>query len=212
MKNKEVISRLRNTLKEMGRDSVLTNKYLHNVLKTAAIFLIKREANNKKFIYNQTGIWSTYYVHMIPVPLVQDFNIPTDCVVYKSKEKLPSLIETDYGWLYKQITALGDSLQFTLVTPYVNSLKSKVKGNKNKYVWIENGYLYSSYHYPVLKLLGLFEEDITPFNKDANCSKLEDTFIGPDYLVDAIIKLALQELQMTKQIPLDPSQNSNTSN
>lgn len=208
MKNREIIARVRNTVKEHFKDSVLTNKHIYSILKTASIFLIKREADTKKTIYSQNDIWNTLYVDMMSVPIVDSkvLNIPLNCNVWRSKEKLPTFVETANGFLYKSITSVDNSVDFYLVTPYLYQLKTKLKYNPKKYIWIENGYLWSVYSFPILKVIGLFEEDVN-LN---NCSRMEDMFKCPLYLLDAVVKLAIQELIQFKQIRYDNNENKDS--
>lgn len=209
MKNKDIISRVRVSLKEIGKDGLLTNKSLYIILRSSAIFLLKREVDNKNTIYNQMGIFSTICVDMIEVSATECLNVPNDCRVWRSKNKIPKFIESSQGFVYKAISSLDNSVQFFLTTPYIENLKSKIKFNKNKYVWLENDYLYSKNSYPILKIVGIFEEDMSSPQQDTNCSRLEDTFFLPDYLCDAAVKLTLQELSVFKQITYSNNEDKN---
>lgn len=210
MKNKDIISRIRVSVKEIGKDNLLTNKSIYNILRSSAIFLLKREADSKNTIYNQMGIFSTICVDMIEVSATECLNIPSNCRVWRSKNKIPKIIESSTGFIYKAISSMDNSVQFFLTTPYIERLKSKIKFNKNKYVWLENDYLYSKDSYPILKIVGIFEEDIRPPQEDSNCSRLEDSFFLPDYLCDAAVKLTLQELSVFKQIVYSNNEDKNT--
>ena len=211
MKNKVVISRLKSVLKENNVDSLLTNKFLYTVLKTSANLLIKREADSKTTINFQSNIWSSISVHMQKVDSLEhahlSINIPNECELWRSVKPLPEFIETAYGFLYKSITSLDQNTHFILTTPFVAFSKMKLKYNKNRYVWIENGYLYSTHAFPYLKIVGYFEDDLNSNGNQGNCSRLDDEFKCPEYLIDAVIKMALQELMQFKQIQFDATAN-----
>jgi hypothetical protein len=204
--NKEVIYRVRNSIKEFNKDSLLTNKAIYTVLKTVTSFLLNRESNKSK-IFLQSDLWQPYCVEMIKVSSTECLDIPSDCLVWRSKNKLPKLLELDSGIFFSSISSMDGSTSFYYATASTAYSKSKLKYNKNKYVWVENGYLYSLSAYPMIKIVGYFEN-----NLNSGCSRLDDYFRCPLYLSDAVIKMTLQEFGLFKQIPEDVVQNKNTNN
>jgi hypothetical protein len=205
MKNKEVISRLRTTIKEHYRDSILSNKYLYNLLKTSALFIIKREFDTKNNVFMQSSLFSSACIDMVKVSSLScDIGIETDCKIWRSKNKLPLYAESSGGFIYQSISSMDGSVQFTLSSAYMTGIKEKVKYNKNKYCWIENGYLYSNNAYPNLKIVGLFLESTN------NCSRLEDVFPISDYNIHVVIQETLKELGLSKQIPYQTVQDKNS--
>lgn len=213
MNNREIIGRVRNTLKEHSIDSVLSNKHIYNVLRTATTFLVKRDADSKNTIYNQSGLWSTICIDMIPVSAIDCiscFDLPVDCEIYRSKTKLPGYIETAYGVLYKSLTSVDRSEDITITTPYSYKLKKNLKYNKNKYAFIENDYLYTpNVEFPSLRFTGYLEK--VPKDKE-HCTIMSQTFACPQYLIDAVVKLAVQELLQYKQLPYDNIENKDERN
>lgn len=214
MTNRELIGRVRSTIKEHNADSVLYNKHIYNLLLTNSALLIKREAD-KKSIYMMSNIWKTVCVEMIPVnPIVcKCVKLPIDCTIYRSKEKLPPFFETNFGPLYKSITTIDNSINIDLTTPYQYNLKVKIKYNKAKYAFIEDGYLYTpNSSYPWLKIVGLFKEEGNNCDesKVVKCSKLDQEFPCPDYLLQPVIEMTLKELGYFKQINYDHVENKNT--
>ena len=213
---RELISRIRNTLKEVSKDSILTNKHIYNILRTSSIFLIKREADTKNFIYFASDLWSTTCINMIQVPSTECLDIPTECTLWRSEHKLPPYVESSTGLIYKSISSVDNSIGYLLSTPYIIGLKSKLKYNKTRYVWIENNYLYSYNAHPILKVIAFFERDIFSNNtfglnqaKVKLCSRMDETVKIPSWLVDAVVKLTIQELQLFKQLPVDVLDNKN---
>ena len=220
----EIISRLRNSLKEIGVDTIYTNRYLWNVFQTTSSKVLKIEADNKKKLYSQDKMWQTICIEMEKVSaLICNCNsLPYDCMVYRSKKRLPSFLESSMGILYKSLTTIDRSREFTLVSPsnYIDKIKNKY--NKAKYAFIDDGYLYTpADHYPILSLRGLFSENISEFQCNPNgsnsvsdklfCNPMMNLPSGvPDYLEDDIIKMSLQELFPTKNIIVDEHPNQNT--
>jgi len=213
MTNRELIGRVRNTIKEHSVDSVLTNKHVFNILLTNASLLIKREAD-KKSIYMMSNIWQSVCVEMIPVSSVTCtcIKFPHICTIYRSKEKLPKFFELASGFLYKSISSIDNHTSITLTTPYQYQVKSKVKFNKEKYAFLENGYLYTpNATYPFVKIVAFFNELVKDCSSPTKeCSNLNATFPCPDYLIQPVVDLTLRELGAFKQIPFDHITNKST--
>ncbi len=222
MNRKELISRLRNTIKEVHGDSEYSNRYLWHILTTCSKQLIKQDADKGK-IFKQSSIWETICIKMEPVSslICNCTSLPYDCIVYRSVEKLPEFFEYSNGIVYRFIATPDLSQQFTLVSPYQYQVKSKIKFNKRKYAFIHDGYLYTpADKYPYLAMSSLFNEDVAKFkceeedtdenNSNGGCNNILDLTVPlPDYLKDACIKMALQELGMSKQIMSDQHPNAN---
>jgi len=218
MQRNDVISRLRNSIKEVNADTKYTNRYLWNVFWTNARLLLKRESDKER-LYNQSDIWTTICVQMQAVsPLLCDcLKLPMDCVVYRSTYKLPKITEGNYGRIYRFISSADLSTKLTLVTPYQYDLK-KTKYNKEKYVFFHDGYLWApDTKWSNLIISAVFEEEITKqFKCDCeestqdNCGSLLYLNASvPDFLIQPGIEMALKELGMSKQIPTDELGNTN---
>ena len=214
---KEVIARFRNAIKEVSADSVYTDRYLWHIYATNAKNLL-RTAIDRGLVYAQNNIWTPVCTKMEPVSslLCNCFCLPYDCTVYRSKLKLPKFVEGPSGMAYRFIATPDISAQLILVTPYQYSIKSKIKYNKEKYVFIHDGFLYTpGSTYPQLIISALFEEDVSKYDcaydsTDVSCGSalVAPSFI-PDYLEDYAIKAGLQELFPTKQLPTDEHPNAN---
>lgn len=214
----EVISRLRNSIKEVTSDSKFTNRYLWNVFWTKAQLLLQRESDRAR-LYNQSDVWQTICVKMDKVsPLLCDcLQLPMDCVVYRSRFKIPKIIEGTFGKLYRFISSADLSNFIILVTPYQYSLK-QTKYSKEKYAFIHDGYLWApNTKWSHLIISAIFGEEINnEFKCDCdesttdNCSSLLYLNAGlPEWLIDPAITMALQELGVPKQIPSDNLPNTN---
>lgn len=221
---RELISRLRSSLNEVNADTHFTNRYLWSELWSAAKTVIKQDADYSRRLYNQAGLWQSICVKMEPVSpiLCTCLAIPLDCVLYRSTYKLPKILESSFGFVYRFIASPDLSVKFTLVTPYDYDRKSKIKYNKEKYAFIHDGYLWSpNAQFPLLNLSGIFEDatlNLPEFNcdtpvdttSDCNCNSLLDTSSGiPDYLETNIMRIALDTLGRSKQTAGDHLINQN---
>jgi hypothetical protein len=223
MNRLEIISRLRNSIKEVHADSEYSNRYLWNTVLSSAKRLIKEDADRGR-IFRQSTVWDTICVEMEEVSSVycNCFCLPYNSTVYRSKRKLPEFVEASNGLIYRFIATPDLSKEFTLVSPYQFALKSKIKYNREKYAFIHDGYLYTpNSSYPLLSVSSLFLDDISDFKCDQNgpvgdgdaavsCPTVLDLSVPlPDYMEEACIKMALQELGFSKQIASDQHPNAN---
>lgn len=215
----EVISRLRNSIKEVSSDSKFTNRYLWNVFWTNSQLLLQRESDRAR-LYNQSDIFETICIKMDKVsPLLCDcLSLPVDCVVYRSRFRLPKIIEGSFGKIYRFISSVDMSNFIILVTPYQYQLKA-TKYNTEKYAFIHDGYLFApNTKWSNLIISALFAEEIPKeFKCDCEDSSTDSCgsllYLGssiPEWLVAPCIQMSLQELGVPKQIPQDELSNANS--
>lgn len=214
-----IISRLRNGLKEVSADSKYSNRYLWNVFHTASNKLFKEDADKGR-IYSQSNPWESICVEMVAVSSLfcNCIYLPYDCEVYRTKMKLPKIVESSTGFIYRLIATPDLSQQFTVVSPYMYSVKSKIKYNKEKYAFIYDGYLYTpDDRFPSLIIAGLFQGDTSEFNCNEDCepdsgvcgAALNKNVTLSDYLVDTCVKIALTEILPVLQKVQDNAPNNN---
>ena len=206
---REVISNVVTGLKEINADSILFNKYVYSVLFRKALFLIKRDSDQKRNLFSQAGIWSTLNIDMIEVDAIECDCIPfpTGLKIMRSKDPLPSIIETSYGFLFQSISTPDNSISLRLTTASQHVVRSKIKYNPIKYVFIENDYLWApNATYPCIKISGMFNALTT------GCSRMDNIFPCPQYLIDPCVSLAIQEISIGKQIPYDNIENKDPNN
>lgn len=220
MIRKEIISRLRNSLREIYADSKYSNRYLWNVFFTVSKKLLKEDADKGK-IYSQSNPWESICVKMTPVSSLycNCAYLPYNCTVYRSEKKLPRIVESSTGFIYRLIATPDLSQEFTLVSPYLYSVKKKIKYNKEKYAFIYDNYLYTPDNtFPVLTVSGLFDDDTSKFKCNDNELETETENCGSalnvnvslnDYLIDTSIKMALMEILPVIQKPTDEIPNNN---
>jgi hypothetical protein len=92
------------------------------------------------------------------------------------------------------------------------SKQSTFKYNTKKHYWYLNGYLYfPNVVWDAIKIEGVFEEDISKFNCDAEdvCISIQDQKINiPEFLFSEIEQLVIRDLGIMINIPADPGQNA----
>lgn len=203
----EIISRLRNAINEVTADSNYSNRYLYSAFNTAALQLIKQD-EEKGRTYFQSNLWESICFKMEPVDsiLCNCMYLPNNCTVYRSNKPIPKILESTGGIIYRFLATPDLSKEFTILTPYQFSVKSKIKYNKEKYAFIHNGYLFTPKEtFPLLILSGLFDGDTSDFrcdeqndNSSGDCGKaLRSTIVLTSYLEDTAIKMALNEILPT---------------
>lgn len=219
---RQVVSLLRDSLKEQGADTKYTNRFLWSTFLLGRNTLLKQEADNKKKLYNTAGIWDTICLQMEKVSglICNCQAIPYDCWVYRSAFKIPNALESSLGLVYRYIATPDLSVDVTLVSPSQYTIKSKIKGNKLKYAFIHDGYLYTpGLSYSSLVLSAVFSENVEKYKCSSTntsettgvCGTFLDKSTGlPDYLEDAAIKMALQILAPTKQFIADELPNTSS--
>jgi len=210
-------------MKELTSDSKYSNRHLWNAFWTAGKTLIKRDADNERRIYKTVNIWKTLCIGMDPVsPILCDcISVPMDCVLYKSQFRLPKILESSYGWIYRLISSPDNSRQVVLVTPNEFQIKVQIRHNKELYAFGHDGYLWSNAPFPKVLFSTLPEGNYKHFQctdesdntiGTGNCGSLLDLDSGiPDYLEDSAIKMALQELGVFINRPTDNVSNNSES-
>lgn len=218
MTRNEVISRLRNSIKEVTSDSKFTNRYLWSLIKTNGDTLLKQESDRNRLI-NQSDIWVSICIQMNKVsPLLCDcLSLPLDCVIHRSRYRLPEMVTGSFGNLYRFITSPDLSQRIILVTPFEYNLKG-TKYNREKYAFIHDGYLWTNAPWPYLVMSYIPVGDVPDEFKcnceeetSNQCGKLLHTGVSiPGWLVQPVISMCLNELGFSRQLPADEIPNVNT--
>jgi len=207
---RKLVSEIRGVLKENTTDSVLTNRDIWNVAWAYAVTFIQREVDTKRNIF-YLNIFKSFQVNFKEVPITDgsDFDLPIDCIIYKSINKIPEIVESKFGYIVKQITTLDRSKNFDLVTPQSYRDKLKITKGKGRFVFIENGYMYSNQRYPLL-ISGLFS-NINFLLKDS-CKVMDLEAPIPEYIVSSLLQTVPQQFGVFKQVPQDTVVNTNPNN
>ena len=126
----DIISRLRNTIKEVTGDSVLTNRQLWNIAYTSFLLYNERDKRN---IYN-SDIFTVVNLEKEEVNFLEDSCVPLECQT--CRYALPSGAEGKNGLIYRYIATPDMSETFQLTTPEQYQIKKKIRGNNQKFVFL----------------------------------------------------------------------------
>jgi hypothetical protein len=116
------------------------------------------------------------------------------------------------GPIYSFVGSPDMSVKYTVVNPQEFVIKSKIKGVRERYMFLEGDYGYLSKCIPCLKILVAPDEDPTSVKGGNQCGLLDEEVTLPDYMVEASIALAKQSLTIFLQKQYDHSANKNESN
>jgi hypothetical protein len=212
----ESISRIRNVLKAVKEDPFMTDRFIASMISKYAKLLIKRQDNENKIMRFQSLFEPLPCVGLIEVDRVSACcsGITSGCTIYRTKDRLPPILEGAYGPLFRTISSLDGSIELTRTYPstYVAMTKTTTfKYNKQKYFWYLDGYLYfPNIQWDGVVVEGLWDGDIAFFkcDKDKQCLPMQMQPLRiPEYLFAEIEQMALKEILTAGQIPTDGSDN-----
>jgi hypothetical protein len=218
----DIVSRLRNIIKATNEDAFLTDRFIYSLVLKYAHLFIKRDKQIQSVLAYSALIQSIPCLELIEVDKVSDrccAGIKSNCTIMRSKERIPDIIESTNGPLFRSISSLDNSTEFTLTTPttYISSSKTTTfKYNTTKYYWYVDGYLYfPNVNFEYVKVEGLFEKDLSDVfcAIEKKCLKRQDekTFI-PDYLLAEIESSVIKELALRLQVPEETADNKKNIN
>lgn len=218
----DIVSRLRNIVKATNEDAFLTDRFIYSLVLKYAHLFIKRDKQIQSVLAYSALIQSIPCLELIEVDKVSDrccAGIKSNCTIMRSKERIPDIIESTNGPLFRSIASLDNSTEFTLTTPttYISSSKTTTfKYNTTKYYWYVDGYLYfPNVDFEYVKVEGLFEKDLSDVfcAVEKKCIKRQDekTFI-PDYLLAEIESSVIKELALRLQVPEETADNKKNIN
>ena len=208
----DAVSRLRSILKAVNEDSFITDRMLYTVILKYAKLLIKRDDDRGKII-RMSSIYSVLpCIELIEVDKIEACcsGIKTNCIVMRTKDKLPKILDATYGPMFRSITSIDGSISIIITDPgtYTSMTKtSTFKYNKSVYCWIINDYIYiPNQTWEAIKVEAIFEGNIGAFQCDSQdqcIPRQEQNFNVPDYLFAEIEQFALKELTAAASIPGD---------
>jgi len=218
----DIVSRLRNIVKATNEDAFLTDRFIYSLVLKYAHLFIKRDKQIQSVLAYSALIQSIPCLELIEVDKVSDrccAGIKSNCTIMRSKERIPDIIESTNGPLFRSISSLDNSTEFTLTTPttYISSSKTTTfKYNTTKYYSYVDGYLYfPNVNFEYVKVEGLFEKDLSDvfcaIEKKCLKRQEEKTFI-PDDLLAEIESSVIKELALRLQVPEETADNKKNIN
>jgi len=207
--NGEIISRIANGLKALVKDSHISGRYIINVARTKAKFLMGQK-NDEMTLFKEDNLIKN-------IPCVRLKRVKTkDCGIVeftlcdklmKSCEKLPEGIYGKNGAGIFSVLNIDGSINYRYITPrrYADIKKRKYRMEKAGYFYVQDGYLYLPDSDNELVDIAMIVIDLDDADCISECtdstaaesgcnSKLDLEFICPDRFLDLVVKDTIQEM------------------
>lgn len=212
----EAVSRVRNNIKAVKQDAFITDRFLYSLILKYGRAYIKQQDTIKKLLRLGSLFRTIPCMELIITNKVEACcgSITSDCPIKRTQEKVPNIMEADFGPIFRTVSSIDGSIEVYPTTPstYTSMTKSTSwKYNKRKYYWFLNGYIYiPDITWDSIKLDGIFEGDLSPFtcdDKDLCKYRQEQAIAIPDFLFAEIEKQVMADLGFLIEAPVDPTVN-----
>jgi len=210
----DTISRVRNVLKAVKEDPFLTDRFIYSMITKYAKMMIKRLDDQDKIKKFQSLFQVLPCVELVEVSRIEACcpGIKTNCIIKRTKEKVPTLLEGTYGPLFRSVTSIDGSVEMFKTYPATFTAMtgtSTFKYNKTKYFWYLDGYMYfPNIEWDAVRVEGLFDGDIAPYLCDTKeiCEPIQNQTVNfPEYLFAEIEQMVIKEILTSGQVPSDGS-------
>lgn len=225
MTNSDVVTRIVNGLKATSKDLHISKRYILNIAKTKAKYLMTQKLDEGT-LFREEGIISTiecFKMKSVDVKSCDIFEFRLCENLMKSCEKIPEGLFGKNGSGILSITNIDGSISYTYVSPRTFSINKKRKhySKKIKYYYIKDGYLYLPDSKNEIVEIRMFSTDKSQVdsacgckdNSSNNCkSYLELDFVCSDRLLDSVIRDTIQEvasIYRTSQADENPNMDEN---
>ena len=207
---RDTISRVRGSIKGEKQDAFLTDRYIYSViLKYAKLYIKRLDDNSKVMRYSQ--LFEPVGLDLIDVSKVAAgcIDIPTCCVIKRTKDKLPKAFEASWGPIYRYVSSIDGSQEVlrTYQKQYVKMTKTTTfKYNKNRYYWISDGYgFFPELTWEMILIDGMWEDSVEIYKCDATTciNRLDELTHIPEDLFVEIEGGVRQEILGMISIPKD---------
>lgn len=207
--NGEIISRIANGLRALAKDSHISGRYIINVARTKAKFLMGQK-HDEMSLFKEDGLISHIPCIRLKKVKVKDCGIVefTLCdKLMQSCEKLPEGIFGKNGAGIFSVLSIDGSINYRYITPrrFSDIKKRKYRLDKAGYFYIKDGYLYlpdSDNELVDIAMIVIDKDEADCISEctdstgaESGCnSKLDLEFICPDRFLDYVIKDTIQEM------------------
>lgn len=218
MTNREIVSRIRNDLNSINKDSRKSRRYILKTLRDKASFLIAQKMNDRSLfrednLYDVVECFELESIEVVKCDIIEFRRCKS---IMKSKCKIPKLIYSRYGSSLKEVTGIDNEIEFKATTPS-QYRRDKIRGFSDyNYYYIKDEYLYlidSEVERVNLYLITTETEKINECSacKECDCKSLWDyEFKVPSKLTEVVIAETLKEILPSIQIPTDENPNLNS--
>jgi hypothetical protein len=207
----DTVSRIRNTIKGVREDAFITDRYIYSLVLKYAKLLITKQDTASKIMRFQSLFEALPCVELTPVDKIEACcgGIQSKCIIMRTKDRLPTVLEGAYGPLFRTISSIDGSIQCYKTYPsiYTNMVNTvNFKYNTNKYYWYLDGYLYfPNIDWESIRIEGLWDESITYLKCDTDTCKIrqEESTHFPEYLFAEIEKNVLGDILVLAKMPAE---------
>ena len=207
----DIVSRIRNQMKAVKQDAFMTDRMIYTFVLKTAKFLMKREDSKNKLMAFSSVMQTMDFVELIEVDRVEACctGVRSDCVIKRTKDKLPVFLQGYFGPLIRTIASLDGSEELQPILPTIYSSLSKSKNfryNKTKYYWFIDDYIYfPNLEWEAVRIEGIFEDDISKWTceEDSCIVRQDQSFNVPDYLLVEIEGQVFKDIIGLYQVPQD---------
>ena len=213
---RNIVSDVRSMHKLLSTDSMITDRAIASEVRNNMLLLVKRETNLRKLWGTDTVFTTIPCLELIQVPISECCNYVDDCMIARTKHKIPKVAEGNYQYVIQGVYSInamsgkGSKLKEITVNRYINLLKLPVVKNES-YFWITNEYLYvTNPDIEAVRLVAFFEGDVpneilypecccgTKVSNDEFCKNpLDKEFSLPGYLRTQVLSMTSQKLLST---------------
>lgn len=212
----DAVSRIRGGFKIVKEDAFITDRYIYSIILKYAKALVRRQDTENKIMRFQSLFEPVPCIDLIEVDKVSACcqGISSKCIIRRTNNRLPTLLEGAYGPIIRSVTSLDGSINVfkTIPSIYANMTKlSSFKYNTNKYYWYLDGYLYfPNLEWEGVSIEGLWDDNINFLKCDADDCYIRqnDPTHFPEYLFAEIENLVRQEMSGLSQMPPDKGDDS----
>jgi len=213
---RSIVSDVRSLHKLLSTDSMITDRAIASEVRNNTLLLVKRETNLRKLWATDTIFTTIPCLEMIQVPISECCNFVDECMISRTKLKIPKMAEGNYQYVVQGVYSInamsgkGKKLKEITVNRYINLLKLPIIKNES-YFWVSNDYLYvTNPDVQAIRLVAFFEE-IVPNDvlypecccgvrasvEDFCMNPLDKEFPLPGYLRSQVLTLTSQKLLQT---------------
>jgi len=144
MTNREIVSKIRSSLKWNSSDVLITSRAILNEARDTRNKYVYQRLN-KRSGWNSANVFTPLLVQLQEVPLADFCEYQSDCNIARSIHRLPRLGEGIFGTASAGLYTLDKKRKFTEVdaSRYQNILRLNLR-TKDIYYWLFDGYLWCS--------------------------------------------------------------------
>lgn len=213
---RSLVSDVRAMDKLLSTDSMITDRAIASEIKNNNMLLVKRESNLRKLWATDTLFTTIPCLEMIQVPAAECCSFVTDCMIARTKHKIPRIADGNYQYVIQGVytinalTGVAKKLKEISVNRYTNMNKLKVK-KREDYYFVSNDYIYvTNPDIIAVRLVAFFEEDVPndimypdcccgnePSVDDYCMNPLDKDYGIPGYLKKQVLDLTHQRLIST---------------